>query len=200
MTRELLPRTNLGKIRRQELAERYEKAKKDEKANKGDISGAKVELSGEDKAVLEEPVAKACWDWLQEKFPDAGLTFDKSPQLDLNIDSLEWLNLTLEMHERFGAELSEEAIARIDTVRDLLNEVVIASRSGDKNASLFEHPEKLIDDSQKKWLKPLNPVMMLIAFVLYWLNYFIMHVFFKISAEGADRIPKECSPRTMPAT
>lgn len=191
MTRELLPRTNLGKIRRQELAERYNTAKKDEKANRGGLSGAKVDLSSEDKAVLEEPVAKACWDWLQEKFPDAGLTFDKSPQLDLNIDSLEWLNLTLEMHERFGAELSEEAIARIDTVRDLLSEVVAASKSGDKNASLFEHPEKLIDDSQKKWLKPLNPAMMSIAFMLYWLNYFIMHAFFRISAEGAERIPEE---------
>ncbi|PWU02975.1 MAG: hypothetical protein C5B53_01045 [Candidatus Melainabacteria bacterium] len=190
LTRELLPRTNLGKIRRQELAERYEKAKKDEAANKGAISGAKTELSSQDKAILEEPVAKACWDWLQEKFPDAGLTFDKSPQLDLNIDSLEWLNLTLEMHERFGAALSEEAIARIDTVRDLLNEVVNASRSGDANSSLFEHPEKLLDDSQKKWLKPLNPIMFSIAYVLYWCNYFLMRLAFRVSAEGAERIPE----------
>ena len=67
---------------------------------------------------------KIAWDWLTERFPDTKLTLDKSPQLDLNVDSLEWINLTLEIRERLGVELNEEAIARIDTVRDLLNEVV----------------------------------------------------------------------------
>src|SRR5262249_28197972 len=150
VSKELLPRTNLGKIRRQELAERYEKTKSGEANRKTSKADTKTELSAEDKAMLENPTVKACWEWLHERFPDADLNFDKSPQVDLNVDSLEWLNLTLEMQERLGVTLTEEAIARVDTIRDLLNEVSEASKSGTDHASPFEHPERFLDERQTK--------------------------------------------------
>lgn len=190
VSKEVLPRTNLGKIRRQELAERYEKTKSGGSSRKGSKQGAKAELSAEDKVLLENPIAKACWEWLNERFPDADLDFDKSPQIDLNVDSLEWLNLTLEMHERFGVTLTEEAIARVDTVRDLLNEVSEAAKSGTDDASPFEHPERFLDDRQKNWLKPLNPMMFALAYCIYWLNYIIMHICFRVTSEGLERLPK----------
>ena len=36
---------------------------------------------------------------------------------------MEWLNISLEIAQRTGAEITEEAIERISTVRDLLAEV-----------------------------------------------------------------------------
>jgi len=190
ISKELLPRTNLGKLRRHDLAEYYEKAKAAE-TNKGASKDSHKEvMSAEDKALLAKPVAKACWAWLAEKFPDAEITLDKSPQLDLNIDSLEWLNLTLEIQERFGIELNEEAIARVDTVRDLITEISETSQSGANTVSPFEEPLRFIDDDQKAWLKPLNPFMLFIAHLLYWANFAIMRICFKISAEGLDRIPR----------
>ncbi len=190
ISKELLPRTNLGKIRRGELVKYYEKAKAEEKAGKAGKSSHKEEMSSEDKTLLAEPIAKASWDWLNEKFPDAEITLDKSPQLDLNVDSLEWLNLTLEIQERFGVELNEEAIAQIDTVRDLIKAIVDAAHSGDNTVSPFEKPEQFIDDSQKEWLKPLNPFMLSLARLLYWSNFYLMRICFKISAEGLEKIPK----------
>lgn len=185
-----MPRTNLGKIRRHDLIAAYDKAKSDEKNNKGGKDKHKEEMSAEDKSLLEEPIAKAAWEWLQEKFPDAEITLNKSPQLDLNVDSLEWLNLTLEMQGRLGVELDEEAIARIDTVRDLINEIVEASHSGRHAVSPFENPESVIDDDQKQWLKPLNPFMLSLAHLLYWANFILMHLCFKVSAIGLEKIPK----------
>jgi long-chain acyl-CoA synthetase len=120
MTRQPLPRTNLGKLKRHELAERYEAAKQ----SKGDKKGQAVQLSAEDRELLEEPLAKQTWEWLQQRFPANHLSLDQSPQLDLNVDSLEWMNLTLELRETTGVELTEDAISRVDTVRDLLNEVI----------------------------------------------------------------------------
>ena len=190
ISRELLPRTNLGKIRRAELVKSYEQAKADEKNNKSGKGSHKEEMSSEDKSLLAGPIAKGAWDWLNERFPDAEITLDKSPQLDLNVDSLEWLNLTLEIQERFGIELNEEAIARVDTVRDLIKEIVEASQSGAHTVSPFEKPERFIDDGQKEWLKPLNPFMLSLARVLYWSNRAVMRMCFRVSAQGLERIPK----------
>lgn len=190
ISKELLPRTNLGKIRRHDLIDSYEKAKTEEKNGKSGKGDHKEQMSAEDKALLTQPVAKAAWDWLNEKFPDAEITFDKSPQLDLNVDSLEWLNLTLEIQERLGIELNEEAIARVDTVRDLINEIIEASQSGAKSESPFEKPEHFLDDSQKEWLQPLNPFMLFLAKMLYWANYYLMRICFRVSAEGLEKIPK----------
>src|SRR5437588_5066447 len=81
------------------------------------------EMSGEDRALLEDSSAQSVWELLAKRYRDKRLTPDTSPQVDLGIDSLEWLNLTLEIAESSGVELTDEAISRIETLRDLLREV-----------------------------------------------------------------------------
>ncbi len=51
------------------------------------------------------------------------------------------VNLTLEIRRRAGVELSEQAIGRIATVRDLLREVCEAG-TGVRGTSLLEDPER----------------------------------------------------------
>src|SRR5437762_11446978 len=81
------------------------------------------EMSGEDRALLEDSAAQSVWELLAQRYRGKRLTPDTSPQFDLGIDSLEWLNLTLEIGEASGVELTDDAIAGIETVRDLLREV-----------------------------------------------------------------------------
>jgi long-chain acyl-CoA synthetase len=190
ISREPLPRTNLGKVKRQDLIERYKKSKdegsKSSEAKKGKQSTS--DMSAEDQSLLQEAAAADCWEWLGERFPDAALSMDSSPQVDLNVDSLEWLNLTLEIRERMGVDLNEEAISRIDTVRDLLKEIIDASKLGvDKTSPLLE-PEKVLDAEQKKWLKPLSPWMKFMARILYWTTRGIMRTCFRTEAVGIDNL------------
>ncbi len=98
--------------------------------------------------------------------------------------------MTLEIQQRFGVELNEEAIARIDIVRDLIKEIVEAAKGGTHAVSPFEQPESILDDDQKAWLKPLGPFMLSLAHLLYWGNSAIMHMCFKVSVIGLDKIPK----------
>ena len=70
-------------------------------------------------------------------------------QFDLNIDSLGWVNLTLEIGEKFGVDLDEAAIERIDTVRDLLREVASGAGGTTHRVSPFERPEEVLDDQAK---------------------------------------------------
>src|SRR5205823_2357756 len=79
ITREPLPRTQLGKIRRHELAERYDRAKQGEEAGEAAGPLRPEEMSDEDRALLDEPAAKQVWDWLASRYPDRRLTPDTNP-------------------------------------------------------------------------------------------------------------------------
>src|SRR5262249_4292511 len=122
LTRDVIQRTRLGKIRRHLLSERYEKAKEGEEVSHERLAGPILieEMSGEDRALLDDHAAQATWELLARRYKDKRLTPDSNPGLDLGIDSLEWLNLTFEIREHAGVELTEAAIARIETIRDLL--------------------------------------------------------------------------------
>src|SRR5919199_473936 len=162
VTRESLEYTQLGKLRRHILPDRYERAKEEEESP--DQAAGPIppeEMSEEDRALLENPAAKRVWDRLAERYPEQRLTPDTSPQLDLGVDSMGWINLSMEIGESAGVELDEEAIDRIDTVRDLLNEVAEQAESGEAvaGASPLEQPEEVLSDEQKRWLEPLGPAM-----------------------------------------
>src|SRR4029453_11310923 len=115
-------------------------------------------MTPDDRTLLEEPAAHKTWEFLAENFANQHLTPDTSPQLDLGIDSLEWLNLTTEIRSQTGIELSEEAISRIETVRALLREVAEHPQGKQVGpaADPLEQPEKILGEEQEWWLAPLG--------------------------------------------
>jgi long-chain acyl-CoA synthetase len=189
ITPDALPRTRLGKIQRHRLAERYDQAK--EGGEKAPAAGPMSieEMSGEDRALLEDSAAQSVWEMLARRYRDKRLTPDTSPQFDLGIDSLEWLNLTLEIAESSGVELTDEAIARTETVRDLLHEVTEGSEG--ESADPLEKPGEVLDERQKQWLEPLGPVAATTARFLYAVNRVLMRVIFRLRVEGLEHLPED---------
>ena len=139
ITHEALPRTQLGKIRRHLLPALYAAAQRHEPA------AASAELSADDRSLIETPPTAAVWRWLQQKYPDRRLELDTILQLDLGIDSLGWVELTLALERDLGIALREAEIARIVTVRDLLREAGAVQPSEGNTAAAavvacaFEH-------------------------------------------------------------
>jgi len=189
ITPDALPRTRLGKIQRHRLAERYKEAKEGGEKSAAAEPMSVDEMSGEDRALLEDSSAQSVWELLAKRYRGKRLTPDTSPQFDLGIDSLEWLNLTLEIGESSGVELSEEAIARIETVRDLLREV---TEGGEGEAvDPLKNPDEVLDENQMQWLEPLGPVAAGTARFLYAVNRVLMRLLFRVRAEGLERLPKD---------
>src|SRR5207253_1197646 len=189
ITRDALPRTRLGKIQRHRLAERYKEAKEGgEKAAAAEQMSVE-EMSGEDRALLEDSAAQSVWEMLAKRYRGKRLTPDTSPQFDLGIDSLEWLNLTLEIAESSGVELTDEAIARIETVRDLLHEVTESSEG--ESVDPLEKPDEVLDEKQKQWLEPLGLVAATTARFLYAVNRVLMRVIFRLRVEGLEHLPED---------
>jgi long-chain acyl-CoA synthetase len=193
ITREPLEYTQLGKLRRHLLEDRYDRAKEGEEDVEGAVGPMLVEkMSEEDRELLEEPAAERVWELLARRYPDARLTPDSSPQLDLGVDSMEWVNLTMEIGESARVELDEEAVNGIDTVRDLLREVAVASESGEtpSRVSPLEQPEEVLDEDQKRWLEPLGLGMSVLARGLFLLNRALMRGPFRLGVEGLETLPE----------
>ncbi len=181
LTRDALPRTHLGKVKRHLLPDLYARAK---------LPGfaAEEEISESDRKFLAEPLAAAIRDWLMQRYPGKRVVLDSMLQIDLGIDSLEWVTLTLELQQRLGIALTEQALSRIVTLRDLIAEAmavaaVMPSSSSAPLAAASEIPET------SPWLKPQGPFLRLLGFVLYHCNRALMRAAFGITVEGLERVP-----------
>ncbi len=190
---ETLPRTRLGKPRRHLLAERYDRAARGEAPMAARAHPLAVEdMAAEDRTLLEDEAARAAWDYLAEKYANEPLSPESNLQLDLGVDSMEWLNLTLEIAQRTGVELDEGAIGRIETVRDLLVEVGQAKEAGPgANAALLDNPEAAINEADRRWISPLSPAEQRTAKILFAINRFLMTKLFRLEATGHENLPAQ---------
>ncbi len=176
IAREALPRTQLGKIRRHLLPALYEAARRHE------AGPSSAEPSAEDRALLETPAAAAIWRWLMQRFPDRGLRLDTILQLDLAVDSLGWVELTLALERDLGIVLHEQEIARIVTVRDLLREATAARA----------HEEAAIPAAaEAQWLKPLGLWLGALRAIGEPLLILVMRRAFRLRVEGLDLLPPD---------
>lgn len=192
VTKETLPRTNLGKIKRHELRARYDAALAEEKggkskSKKGADSAGTESLDSNDQILVEDPAAAACLKWLKERFPEQDITLDTSPQLDLNIDSLEWMHLTLELVEHTGVELTGEAVSRVTTVRELLSEIVASAEGGEGAVSPIDDPDHYLTVEQKEFVQPLTGWRIGAADALYHFTMMVMSPF-RVEAVHAENI------------
>ena len=189
-----LPRTHLGKIRRYKLADLYTRAKQQGYQPPAATGPAPFsQLAPEDQQLLEDRTAGAVWDWLAQRFPRARLTPDTHLQLDLDVDSLAWLHLTLELRERIHLNLQEEAISRIETVRDLLRESIEAEQvlsAGPAPLELLQQPEALLSDTQQQWLNPPGLIVRILGAFLSHVNRVLMRWMFKLEVRGLDHLPQ----------
>ena len=173
LTRAALPRTPLGKLKRHELSALYEQAAARSRAV------APAELDDADRALLESDRTRPVWEWLESRYPDHELGLDTSPQLELRIDSLEWVSLSIEIERNFHVSLSGEAISRIVTLRDLLREIERAPAAEQGGGA----PTPLPALEEPGWLLRVS------GSLLYLIDRLLVRSFFRLETIGADRLP-----------
>ena len=194
VTREPLPRTQLGKLQRHRLPERYERARRGDGEPAAAGRPAQIEeLAAEDRLLLEHPAARAVWQWLTARYRNRRLTPDTSPQLDLGVDSLGWLDLTLEIRQRAGVELAEDRIASIETVRDLLQAAVEAAQAGGPgpDAGPLERPEAFLAPEQRRWLEPPGRLVRAVGVGIHTLNRALLRRLLGVRAVGIENLPAD---------
>jgi long-chain acyl-CoA synthetase len=174
LTRKPLPRTRLGKLQRHLVPDLFEHAG-------APAPRVPTEISDQDRELLDAETGRAIWTWLQERFPEAILSPDTSPQLDLHVDSLGWLSLSLEIQEQFGVSLDAAAISRVLTLRDLIGEI----QSAGEQPVGAEPPES----AYRKWLRPPGVFRGFLALLLATFNRVTVRLFFSLEVAGAEKLP-----------
>jgi long-chain acyl-CoA synthetase len=174
LTREPLPRTRLGKIQRFRLAALYDAAKAGRPASA-------ATMTEEERALLAEPTARAMWELLSARFPGRLVAPSQSPQLDLGVDSLGWVEITLEAESRLGLSFSEDDWGAIGTVRDILDLAVKRAAAG--------APARPPEPPDLSWLEPPSGAHAVAARVLAAVNRVLCAVMFRLRVSGREHIP-----------
>lgn len=191
LTAEPVPRTRLGKPRRHLLAQAYARAGQERRDGPGQAPGlVPIEtLSPDDRALLDDDRARAAFGLLGERFGDRRVGPDSDLQLDLGIDSIGWLDLSLDIAERTGVTLSDATIGEIRTVRDLLVRVAEGGDAGVDPRLNLDDPERALDDSQRWWLAPRGAAQRVAGRVFAAANRLAFRLLFRQAVHGADRLP-----------
>jgi len=174
---ETLPRTHLGKLKRHLLPELYARAKAP--------TVAAVPAPSETERERADPLAAALRDWLQQRYPGKRVSPDSVLQLDLGIDSLDWVTLTLELQQRFGVTLTEAMLSDVVTLRDLIAEVRAAKAAAPAAAPAPAQPPARVS----RWLAPQGPLLRALGFLLYHGNRAAVRFLFHLSVQGVARVP-----------
>ena len=173
--REALPRTQLGKIRRRQLRALYDAA------HEARRSAIPKPLAPEDTALLENPVAQTLWRWLKARYKEQSLDLDTSPQLDLGMDSLGWIDFTLALEHDLHITLTEKEIARVVTLRDLLQQALVLSAREAQPAALTT--------DRMTWLDPLGGASLFARRIGESLFRLGMTLCFSPKVEGREHLP-----------
>jgi long-chain acyl-CoA synthetase len=180
LTDQPLPRTRLGKYRRFMLPELYRQALIGRTHREPRL------LTAEDQLLLQDPTVNAVWTLLQERYPQRSIDLDVSLGLELAVDSFAWMELAITLQDRYGVQLSESDITGIETIRDLLQ------CCSDKTHPIV--PGKPAASSQEpsitQWLTPTGRLVGLLGLVMYWINWLVMRVVFRLQVSGIENLPQ----------
>jgi long-chain acyl-CoA synthetase len=191
ISRDTLPRTRIGKIRRHTLAEHFERAKSGRELKAGPVPIE--QMAPEDQELLRDPAAKKIWEALAQCYPEARLAPETSVRYGLGIDSMDWLNLTMEIQSLTGVELDDAAIGRIETMRDLLRESTTTrlSEPGADPLERLKHPKKLLSESQRHWLEPPSLAMRVLGRGVLGLNRILLRSLHGLNIRGKEQLPEK---------
>ena len=161
--REPLPRTRLAKLRRFRLPELFEAA---------GARGAREEGPELDPALANDPKAGRILALMRARFGDETIGLSTSPQLDLGVDSLAWLEIAQEIQSDLGVTLAPDALAGAVSLADLVRAAIDAPEAAPIS------PEEAVLPSRLRGLGRL------VCWIAYWLNRLLMKAAFRVRRHG----------------
>ncbi len=126
-----LPRTTTRKLKRFEIEKRVRANQAKGTAGQSEVPTQKA-LTPEDEAWLDKPEVQRALGVIRQSSrnaPDRVLPTDNL-ELDLGFDSMQRVELLVEIEKELGGDVEESQLAEIYTVRDLVNAVLESADSG----------------------------------------------------------------------
>lgn len=189
-----LARTKDDTIDRDRLRERYERLRAGRSPrNRRQKPMSPDAMAPEDRRLLEtDETVRKLWEWLKDRFPDKPLAPGSNFQLDLEVDSLTWIDMILELGDELEIYLPEERVGRIRTVRDLLRFVhEEETNKHARHASPLDNPEAVLTPDRQQWLEPPGWPTSVLAGLMYGTNGLVMKLAFQRQFKNRHHLPNE---------
>jgi long-chain acyl-CoA synthetase len=145
----------------------------------------------DDKNSLPNADAKRIWIELQARYDKHHPALDAKLDQDLGIDSLEWLNVVLEIESKYGIRLDPGAVGQSKTFREILGKPISPSqheRLWTVAESLIK-PDDVIGDDAAFWLSPLSTLELAAAKGIHTANWLIFRSYFGMRVQGRQNLP-----------
>jgi long-chain acyl-CoA synthetase len=117
---------------------------------------------------------------------------DASPQLDLGIDSLEWLGLGMALEAATGRTLEPERLAGVETVRELIR-LTCEAPAGEATAAGALEPSAVaraqVAADAERWLAPTKAGTRAFGAMLAGVNRLLVRSVFRLRVEGRENLP-----------
>ncbi|MDE0057611.1 MAG: AMP-binding protein [Defluviicoccus sp.] len=161
--REPLPRTRLSKLRRFRLPELFEAA------GGREADGAR---ETDDAGLAADPRAARVLALIRARFADDSIDLATSPQLDLGVDSLAWMEIAREIEGELGVSLAPDALAEVVTLADLARAALAAPEAAP------ESPAETVLPSPPRGLRRC------VGWAAWCLNRLVMKAAFGVGRSG----------------
>ncbi|HKK29282.1 MAG TPA: AMP-binding protein, partial [Alphaproteobacteria bacterium] len=180
LTREPLPRTRLGKIRRFKLPELYDQAGKD-------VQPAETAPpTEEEQSWLSESPRSEIWALVKEMRSDQPVGLDSHLALDLGFDSFDWMTLALKIEDETGVRFEAEDVSQIGTVRELLE----AASKKEASPEAASNRRERLEAAKVRWLGPRKGWERAIGSAVTTVISGLMRLLYRVDTSGRENLPE----------
>jgi long-chain acyl-CoA synthetase len=193
---EALPRTTTRKLKRFEIEKRVRENQAEARSGDADV-GAERPSSAEDIAWLEQPDVQRALEIVREasRIKPQSIRPGDNLELDLGLDSMQRVELLVELEQEVGGDLEESRLSAIYTVRELVDAVRESAATGKScppraqfagwKSVLREEPT---DPEVRALLRP-HPFKETFWYVVSRLIQLIARDRFRLRVTGLEKLP-----------
>ncbi len=196
-----LPRTSTRKLMRHVVAEQQSGR---ESGNKASQMSHYSFVEGDDQLAASEASERALSLVRREarKNADDDLHLNLNLELDLGFDSLQRIELIVQLEQVIGIHLGDETASKVLTIRDLLKCVAEASASGRAKSSAGA-PDRVTwremiagaqsDEMADRYIFGTSLLIRIAHYCVFRFVYLLSGILFRLKARGLENLPKEGS-------
>lgn len=186
LTKDPLPKTILGKLKRKEVEKKYTFIAGEKKTQTEDFP--------EDEELYTSELCQKALNYLSRKL-NRKVSLDDNLELDLGLDSLEQIALVLEFQQITGIEIADEDLFGIFTVRDVLNKLSSIS-SGISTKAQGKNWQEILKIPLSPEIKKSFPIHLSLLSRISNLLFFILlkviaKLFFRLKIQGRENFPEQ---------
>jgi long-chain acyl-CoA synthetase len=189
-----LPRTTTRKLKRFEIYKRVlEKQAAGEQTSPEQVGTR--EITADAQRWLDEPQHARALDAIRRaaKIKKDSIHPDDNLELDLGLDSMERVELLVELEREFDSQVPDSVVSHVYTVRELVEAAISGAGSGGgrRTAGWEAVLAQEVEDPEVLAVAQRRPLSEAFWFVASRAAYLILRLFFRMSVRGLEKLPPQ---------